>query len=146
MTAPFAATIVRGMAQTMDASGGNANLVVNLDPRFCSLISFVTVQLQQATSADADVVMEIAGATIPTIIDSRVVVAVASLVSTQEIAVTFAPPPIVIPGGGEAPGLKVTALNVTNDVIFLDAQIYLFNIRVRELMPMGPLLWARGAT
>jgi len=55
-------------------------------------------------------------------------------------------PPIILPGGPEVPTIRARALNVNGDFVFLEAQIFLFNIRVRELTPMGPLVFARGST
>jgi len=52
---------------------------------------------------------------------------------------------VILPGS-ENTALTVFAANVDGDEYFLDAFIFLFDIRARELTPMGPLLWARGST
>jgi hypothetical protein len=50
-----------------------------------------------------------------------------------------------MPGGPSDPNVRFEMVNVLADVYSMHLLVYLFNIRVRELTPMGPLLWARGS-
>lgn len=129
-----------------DVSGGFAELRVTLDNRFCGLVSYITGQIAQATSADAEMLLEVLGNTIATVVDAGLVVAISSLISGSEVARTFAPTPLILPGGPQVPNVRARMLNVDGDLFFLETLIYLFDIRVRELTPMGGLLFARGAT
>lgn len=134
------------MAAAGTVSGGSLVMTVNLDVRFCSLIPFVTVQITQGTAADAGCRVQVRGLSIPTVVDQTVVPAVIDDVSAFQVAKTVNLAPVIIPGGGEDGSIQASFDNVDGDLYFLDTLIYLFNIRVRELTPMGPLLWARGAT
>lgn len=145
-SSPFAAYGLKIFQASGDVSGGALTMNVNFDPRFCSLVAYVTVQIAQGTSADADVRIQVRGDTIATVNFQGPVSAVASDVTSFEVAHTFAPVPVIVPGAGENGAIQVAFDNVDGDEYFLDTLIYLFNIRVRELTPMGPLLWARGST
>ena len=150
-TAPFAAYQVRSHSVTGAVGGGNALLQIEMDPRFCSLISYMTGQINQGTAADADFRFNVGGLKVPSQVRSGLSVATVSGVSSTTIAEQWDLTPIVLPGGNPPPGatpprLNQLFLNVDGDVYFQDALIYLFNIDVRELFPMGPLLFARGST
>ncbi len=117
-----------------------------MDPRFCAIVAFISVQIAQATSANADCRFLIRGNTYPSLVETLTLNAVSSLVTTFEVGHTFVPPPVVLAGGNaEGASLEVKFKNVQNDDFFVDAMIYLFNIQVREFTGMGPLLWARGS-
>ncbi len=143
--APQAAYSIKTMSVTGDVSGGAASLRIEMDERFCALVGFAAVQIAQGTAADADVRWLINGNTIASVVSTPTLNSVASTVTSFEVGSTFVPPPILIPGGPEAAALSVFLVNVDADVFYLDAYIYLFNLRARELTPMGPLLWARGS-
>ncbi len=146
---PIAAYEVSGVTATGDASSGHLRITVVMDPRYTALCSFVTMAIQQATSADADVNMLLAGNAgfVPTQGLTGPVTAVASLVTSAEVRQTWTPTPVILPGGNQANAhTRVDVLNVDGDVLNLSALFYIFDIRARELTPMGPLLWARGAT
>jgi len=145
-SAPFAAYALKGVRVSGDASSGFMSIEVTMDPRFCSLVSFITGQISQATSADADVELAIIGQEYPTVVFSDAVTAIASLISGTEIAHTFNPAPMVLPGGGQAPLIRCRYLNVNGDFGFIEMMIFLFNISVREKTAMGPLLFSRGST
>lgn len=144
-SAPHAAYAVKGFSLAHDASGGNAHIGVTMDNRFCSLVSYCTGAIKQITSADAGMSFELLGPTIATVALVGPVAAVISLVDTQEVRKTWEVPPLVLPGGSEVGTLSLQVENVLNDSSLIDVLIYLFNIRVRELTPMGPILWARGS-
>lgn len=143
-TAPHAAYSISGFAVTGATGGGAAALRVNLDPRFCSLVGFVFFQNIQATPADAEFRMFIDGGGSPAQVDAGDITSVGT-VSAASLNHTWNPTPIVL-FGPRAPIIGVDLLNVDADVISMNTMIYLFNINARQATPMGPLLWARGAT
>jgi len=147
-TAPIAAYGINGMDTTGDASGGLVTQVVEMDNRYCSLVSYVTTAVQQATPADAEtrqLINTVSGRGNPQLNFSADLVALAAAFTT-EINNTWNPPAVILPGGSDVGRIQVGWVNVDTDSYFLHALIYLFDIRVRELTPMGPLLWARGST
>ncbi len=119
-----------------------------MDPRYCSLVQYATGLNTQVASADADVRFTLSAGLgrLPQVVLQELVVATSATVSTITIGRTWNPVPVILPGGGVSPSLTLRMLNILNDVVDLSAMIYLFDIRVRETTPMGPLLWARGAT
>lgn len=142
----MAAYTIKTMKLTGDASGGDVKLSVNMDPRFCAIVAFMSVQIAQGTAADADARFLVRGNTYPSLVETLTLNSVVSLVSSFEVGHTFVPPPVVLAGGNaEGASMEVSFKNVLNDDFFLDAMIYLFNIQVREATGMGPLLWARGS-
>jgi hypothetical protein len=146
--APFAAYVVKDFQQTGAVGGGSMTFRVTMDEKFCSLISFFAVSIQQGTPAAAQqrVVISADQPLVPTFEENFNGVATATAISIVSNAKTFNPPPQILPGGSATPFLRWQSLNVDADVYSLNAQIMLFNIRARELAPMGPLLWARGST
>jgi len=140
-TAPHGAYLVKSMELAGDASAGKAQNAVIMDARFCSLLSYATLQIVQATPADADFRMVFG-----TSIDQGAETATATTLSTVTVSRTWRPVPLIQPGGGAAPTLFILAENVNGDDYFLDALIYVFNIRAREIGPLGYLLWAQGAS
>ena len=149
-SAPTSAYALQNLKVTGDATGGAASLTANLDNRFCSLVSFVSFRITQTTSADADFRLAITsaagGVQTPQILESGPVTAISATVSTATINKTLQLQPMMLPGAGNSGAIDVDFLNVDTDIYRISALIYNFNIRVRELTPMGPLLWARGAT
>lgn len=148
LTAPKAAYSVVGHLVDGNVSSGAMQIRMTMDPRYCSLVSWVTFQIIQATAADADVRVVIGDVDlrVPKLIQQGPVVKTATLVNVNTVAGTFTPTPVILPGGGVLPFIQVAALNVDGDSLSFDALVYLFRIDVREKTPMGPLLWARGAT
>lgn len=144
--APFAAYAVTQHEVTSDASGGAAALTIIMDDRFCSLVPFVKVQVQQATAADIDCRFSLGSSSQPGPAEGRVLTSIATTVSTTTIAYTWIPVPTILAGGSEPGQIVVRVPNVDGEMPQIDTLVYLFNISVREKTPMGPLLWARGAT
>lgn len=120
---------------------------LNTDPRFCALVGHASFQIEQGTPADA---------VFRSILRTHASIGGVVLAATNEtlsntgstftntVAKTVVPPPFVLPGGNTAGGIQLQAANVEDDVYKVAANIYLFNILVREVYPMGPLLWSRG--
>lgn len=145
-TAPHAAYAVSGFGQNGTATGGVAKIVLTMDPRFVSLVSYVTYSIEQAASADAEVALLLSASDghVPQQKHQALITAVADAF-TPQVAVTWAPSPVLLPGGAKSPNIVCSAVNVDANTYFLSTFIYLFNIRVREETPMGPLLWSRGS-
>ncbi len=149
-TAPFAAYTVDRFQVGGAAGGGTARLTVTMDPKFCALIQYATWSINQATGAAAEFKLRITALqqSIPLLIDQGSVTNITATISgSEQVARTWEPTPVILPGsGGVAPFLEATWSNIDVNEYFLSLQVFLFNIRVRELTPMGPLLWARGST
>lgn len=147
--APFAAYALQGFSLTGDAGGGNVAHTVTMDSRFCSLVTYVTLTNAQASSADADFRFTMAGLggnEVPLIAEGGLSVAIAAGVSSSTINELWRPPPVVLPGGPDVGFVAARMANVLADVVQLFMMVYLFDIDVRTKTPMGPLLWARGAS
>ncbi len=142
--APFGAYAVKDFKQTGDASGGTVVFSINMDNRYTSFVSWLSVVVVQVAAADAEYRMFLdadrsAGA-------SEVLDAVSSSVlGANTISVVWRPPGMIMPGAGAGSTCGTIWENVLNDQFRLDAYIYLFDIRAREKTPMGWLLWSRGS-
>lgn len=148
--APHAAYVVDNFALVGDAGGGNINQTINMDERFCSLVAFVNIALSQATPADAGwhiaLDSNVALGPVAPQTENLALTAIANDISTVHISHVWVPVPYVLPGAGGGGSISSQVLNNLNDTMRLTALIYLFDVNVRQVTPMGPLLWARGAT
>ena len=148
--APFAAYSVINMEVDHDASGGACSQTIQMDMRYVSLVSFIRSGVDQGTPADADFRHNIVGSSVPEQARNGAAVAISGTVAGQTVTDQWDPTPVLLPGAisdvSNLPRVSTKWLNVNGDTSKCNAVIYLFNIRVRELTPMGPLLWARGAT
>ncbi len=117
-----------------------------MDVKFCSLVSFIRLQNKQVSALDADFRIRITSDRMASPSDAGVMTAISATVSTNTVTRLWLPPAIILPGGGANSSVAATMLNVDSDDYTVDMLVYLFNIRVRELTAMGPLLWARGTT
>ncbi len=146
--APNAAYAIIDHSVTGDGIAGSEGLTIVMDDRFCSLVAWITVEIAQTISADADVRFTISDAVgrTPRLLEQRLVVSTSLDLSSQTIGATYNPTPQILGGGPLTTFCSVASVNVADDVVRMSAMIYLFDIRVREKTPMGPLLWARGAT
>jgi len=149
-TAPHSAYVLNNQQVTSDASGGATSLIAQMDPRFVSLVSFGSMRMIQAADTAVDVRWVIGPATggvqIPQIIRQGLITDIASGITSSTISDVFNPTPLLLPGAGQTGQLLCQVVNVDTDILLMSAYIYNFDIRVRELTPMGPLLWSRGAT
>ncbi len=148
-TAPFAAYNIIDFNLTGDASGGRVSNSVNMDMRYCSLVAYFSYAIQQATPAAANMRQVLTADSVAEQSLQGEVPAIDAAIAVRTVSQTWNPTPIVMPGAVSAqnlPRIFARAVNVDGDDYFLNALIYLFNVRVREVTPMGPLLWARGAT
>lgn len=145
-SAPIAAYAIAGHAVTGDAGGGNASMRIIMDNRYTSLVSWCTMANIQVASADADFRIILFGPGVPTQVDAGVITAISATVQPTTISRQWNPTPTILAGGDAVASISFIMLNVNLDVLDLSALIYLFDLRARELTPMGPLLWARGST
>lgn len=148
--APIAAYSISGPQVVGDGSGGNARLDIVMDARYSSLISYSTLVVRQGTAADIDVQRTIGGASsgraIPLLIENLKAVANSATVSIDTIAENWFPPPVLLPGATDIARLRYRIQNVLNDTAIIYSLIYLFQLNVRQVNPMGPILWARGSS
>lgn len=122
------------------AGGGFARCGINADPRFTSIVSHVTFLIEQATAGDADFQYSIGDM----VAEAGVLTATSLTISSFGISKVFRPPPVLWAGGeGD---MAVKYLNVDANTFYLQALIYLFDIRARETTALGPLLWSKGSS
>jgi len=140
-SAPHSAVVLRSITLAHDVSGGSAVMEVILDDRFCSLVSYQQMFIDQATELAEVVRAEIVGATSPICRDNITLTPNATLSDTAGI---WYPPSWILPGTANRCILRYTAVNVDGDTSHQNALIYQFDIRVRELTNVGFLNWARG--
>lgn len=149
-SAPKAMFTVNSLTAVSDASGGLTSIQLLMDQNYSSLVAFMSMTVLQALAADVQVQMRVrTPGTFPdrvAIQFDRGVVSEMSDVSTTQIARTWSPQPIILGGSGSGSQIDVTIENIDTDILTLSAAIYLFDNTVRTRAPMGPLLWARGAT
>ncbi len=144
-SAPFAAYSVSDAAVTGDAGGGNQRVVITMDVRYVALVAFVSFNMSQVTAADADYRLFItADPATATIAENAVATKINATVSSITIGKTIVPPAVLLPAG-KSSSVELRVLNVDTDVMRLSTLIYLFRHDVRQVAPIGPLLWARGA-
>lgn len=141
-SAPLASYTVRDHNVTGDASGTFAQLRVTMDLLYTSLVAFASGSIAQGTELNADFKFGIFGPVTSEVTVLGTQQVIDPLIDPRNCATLWSPPPRLYPGGGEVTTLSMRWLNVLADEYFLNTTIYLFDIRARELTPMGPLLWA----
>jgi len=145
-SAPFAAYSVQGFEMDGDVSSGVVSQIITTDERFCSLVSYVAGSINQATPANADFRQTISSPRQVPLMNNAGVVTALDAAFTAECNVMWNPPAVILPGATDIGTIVNIWENVLDDTFRMHCLIYLFNIRVRELTPMGPLLFARGST
>lgn len=149
--APRLAYMVNKFAVTGDASGGNAQLTLEMDPRFVCVVGYVTLQVKQATSTDSEFRMTISSDFVAEQVDQGDQTAISSTIAAFEFARTWIPAPVALPGGfgtsgaSNTPRIVIRMLNVDTDVYEMAALVYCFDIRAREIFSMGQILEQRGS-
>ncbi len=146
--APMAQYNILGFALSGDASAGNALLQVKMDPRYTSLVPFMQAS-RQGTDLDAFVRMEVTapGLTAVPVTFGETVVSSGADISPNEIRATWQLPPQLLPGQRDTPACVMVMDNIgVGETFRLSLMVYLFQLNVRQISPMGPLLWARGST
>jgi len=144
--APFAAYSVSDWQVTADASGGRATYTLTMDDRFVGLMSYASFTGIQGSTLDVGCRWRLRGTPgAPPVFRALTIDAITTNAVGAQLNDLFVPQPVLLPGGQPATLLFETD-NVNGDSYFISTLIYLFNIDVRQKTPMGPLLWARGAS
>lgn len=144
--APFAMYECR-TSITGDASGGIASMTSTMDPQYSAIITFVSYSVAQVTPANQQVQCRIGTGT-NRVVWSRQHLAVSN--QDPEIGGYWVPPPMLLPGAGDAAlraqtpnewQLRVDFENVNNDLYLWNFQALLFDVDVRQLVPL-PVIFA----
>jgi len=139
---PSGVYVIRNVAVTGDgADSGSVSVQMGLDPDYCSMIGYATMSITQATPATEQIRWQFVGARVATMYQLRTVLTFAH--GAPHIVDDWLPPAIIIPG--EFPGtLSFFADNVGTDLNLFNANIFLYDIRAREITPYDLLVAARG--
>lgn len=145
-TAPFAMYTVRNFAISGDGSGGDHTLSVIMDPKFCSVVAYASMQIDVA-SANRAIHWQLSSAAVPPQFLNATLTRVDASLSGSQIAHTWMPPAWINPGtAGQAPTLLISVDNVNTEVLNLNMAVLLFNIRARESVLYQHLIAARGGS
>ncbi len=149
--APRLAYMVNKYSVTGDATAGSASLELEMDPRFVSVVAYVTLQVIQASTTDSEFRMTISSDFIGEQVDQGDQTAISATIAAFTFARTWIPAPVLLPGGfgtvgnNNVPRITMKMLNVDTDDYQLSALIYCFDIRAREIWSSGQLLFNRGS-
>ncbi len=115
---------------------------INLDKRFCSLVPYVAMEYDAAATVDMEYWVRIGELAIET---GKITGIDAALFTLTNGATIFEPHyPVVLPGGDhptrDPEYVHVKFKNVDNVTYKVSLICYLFDIRVRELTPMGQII------
>jgi len=150
--APFAAYNIDNFTLVGDGTGGSPGIsfTANMDERFCTLVAYLNLSVSQTAAIDLGLRFRVdtSQASSPIApqtqsVDAQSIPLTSNPASINEI---FQPVPVILPGDGAGSLVQLTTGNIDTDIYRFSGLFYLFNIDVRQVMPMGPLLWARGAT
>jgi hypothetical protein len=145
-TDPFAMYVLRNWVLSMDASGGNAELEVVMDDRFCSMVAFASM-ISSNTAVDPAAVRWTLGSGVtgstPLMARAREFDLLPAAVTSDRLTDTWLPPAFVIPGADFC-SLTVTTENDAGFAMQLFASIFLYNINARQKVPYSHLVQARG--
>lgn len=128
------------MVESGDATGGRIDFVINLDPRYSSLLSMIScncssvgatfdwaLTLSRADGASNAIFQGVAGASSSAIANTH--------------AVSIVPPPILLAAaaGQQNPQITFQIDNLDGIGFNFSAQIYTFVKNVREITPLGTI-------
>lgn len=144
---PVAAYGVDDFELASDASGGTNTLIVQMDTKYTSLISYVTILNKQATPADIEYRMTIGGAGAVPAQNQGIIESLASGMGAGTINKTWQPPAILLPQvPGEASTFTARIINTDGDDFALSLLVMLFDIdAAQKSSRMGLLLSGRGS-
>jgi len=154
-TDPHAAYLVR-IESTGDASGGFHSIRMRFDPKFAVMVSYVKFAAELASGV-ADVRIRYTGDQSSGIGGQQVFAACTTSgigmgAGNQTAGCLWCPAPQIVSAGAgdvqDPPFLNAITGNTNGEVLELEAYMYLFDKRARELTPMSVLLGslARGST
>jgi len=149
LISPMAAYAIKDFALTGDGTGLVTHLV-QMDPKFCAIVAYVTYTNLQATAADQDVRMTVGA-------DEQARLLFAQTIQTLDadyksagiptLNATWNPTPLILQGGvgfTNPPFIRMQVESFTGDVVQLSALVYLFDINVRNRTPIELLYRAMG--
>ncbi len=151
-SSPLGAYVVRDMQVTGDASGGRLRAEIKMDQAYCSLVSYVSWEVDQPTPVamifrsrleTPNVTISDA---IPLQTDEGQQAHFALLGEANTVGKTWRPTPVILPGDGANGFVDIAVVNLLNNVLRFDALIYVFDNKVRESENLGNLLWQRGSS
>lgn len=131
-----------------DASGGNAEISVTMDDRYCSLITYMNHGLAGPTNTEILQVVQSADGSnrIPLIGFTGNLIARNSVLGSTNSLLDYIPPPTILPGGDQVAVSRTIFVNDAAMTFQVSMNIFCFDIRARELTPMAGLLWSKGST
>lgn len=142
-SAPAAMYAVRNFAVTGDATSGEHTLQVTMDPTYCSMVGYATMQLSAAVLPDVH--WQLSGPAVPMVGMNLQIAGIGAAVAGSPVIHTWLPPAMINPGNqDEVPTLELSVLNVDTVILNLNAVVFLFDIRARESALYAMLIAARG--
>jgi len=148
-SSPFGVYTIIDAITTGDAGGGHMRVDCVLDERYCSVVSFIAIDVLQATPANATYRQVIFGAGnnpgVPNVSQGGELQHFDAAAGLPGVAGLWVPPGLVLGGTGLGATIRNQVDNVLDDDVRMNALIYLFDITVRQRRPMGPLLWNQGS-
>jgi len=142
--APKAMYTVRNFSVNGDATGDDQTLSVIMDPTYCSMIGYCSMQIA-TSAANRAIHWAVAGPTTPAALLNATISRIDGDIDGSQIAHTWMPPALINPGGAdEVPTLKLSVLNIDTEILNLQCTIFLFDIRARESAIYANLIAARG--
>lgn len=143
-TSPFAMYTLRNFAIAGDATGSEHTLNVIMDPRYCSIVAYASMQID-VSAADRAIHWQLtSGAVPPQFLNGHLTRNDAGILGAQ-IAHTWSPPAWISPGTSpQAPTLTISVFNVDTEILNMACAVLLFNIRARESVLYQHLISARG--
>ena len=136
---------LRNFAITGDATGGEHTLSVIMDPNYCSMLGYASMQID-LSAANRGLHWQFASSAVPAQFENITLARLASGIQGAQIAHTWMPPSMINPGGvDQVPTLICSVVNTDTEILNLQAVIFLFDIRARESALYSHLIAARGA-
>lgn len=140
--APHSVVAVRARL-AHDASAGNAEIAVRFDPRYTQVLSYAQAELEDGTGSAEDYRLELQCTALESLAVSGAVGGVSVSGKAVTHAVLWSPPAImcaVDQSSSAYPRLRFTVNNTNTFTSRLTCRIFNFDIRAREVMPLGILL------
>jgi len=142
-SAPKGMYQVRNFASTGDGVGGAHTHEIIMDPDYCSMIGYCTMLVNPAAGA-TQFAWNLVSADVPAQVITGSVTPISVTIDGPAVSDLWMPPAFVSPGGPDAPTLRISKVEILNEVLTLNAVIFIFDIRAREFSKYGDLIAARG--
>lgn len=143
-SAPRGMYTIRNFASTGDALGGEHTHNIIMDPDYCSVIAYATMQID-VSAGNRAIHWQIASTAVPLQAENTVVRPVSSGLAGSQIVHTWMPPAFINPGSAsEVPTLVCSVVNVEDEILNLNVVVLTFDIRARESALYDRLIGSRG--